>query len=98
MPKRSTSPATSTQSARKRERSKESDEATSGKETPAKAPRTYSKPSRFTGALEPPTPSASKRPSSTNDYAADPLGSHGIGEAIHLLESLLELHVCPGRA
>ena len=43
--------------------SRESDDATSGKETLAKAPHIYDKPWRSTGASEPPRPSASKRPS-----------------------------------
>ena len=66
-PTRSASPATSTLHSRKHGHSKESDDATSRKETPAKALRTYDKPSQSTGASEPRTLSTSRRPSSTSD-------------------------------
>ena len=60
-PKRSASSAPSTHRSSKHGRSKESDDVTARKETPAKAPHTCDKPSPSTSASEPLKPSASKR-------------------------------------
>jgi len=45
---------------------KESDKARFGKETPAKAPITYGKPRRFTGASEPGDPARRNDPPMTH--------------------------------